>query len=456
MPAIGSHAVNPFGMHDGDGGRVVSNYLANNPWARNWDAHLPSPSPQLRFSIVIPSLAESASLPHVLDSLRNNQRLDDCEVLVVVNQSVAAPEEITQDNRATMEKLAALTQSPLVVHGLDAFSEGRAMPAQHAGVGLARRWGLDLGLIRLYQAGNSAHGVLICLDADSPVAPGYVDAIRSVWSENAPPTAAYCRYEHPLPTDPALHLPAVAYELWLRYLEFGFQIAGSWFAFPTIGSCTLMAARAYAQVGGIEPRKAAEDFHLLRKLAKLSGERPLEYVSGACVYPAARVSDRVPFGTGRAMQRSHAEGEGLYLWVEPASAFLELREFFSHAAQAYSEPDLFLSLPPRLKAFLEQEGADAVFKKFRHTYPSSRQFEMALQHWFDSLRIIRYLNEAARSSGKEWMLAAWQTLLQVDSVNHLDMLHMPVPEAGDSRLDLHQAWLEAWRKKSLTKSKRMI
>lgn len=421
-----------------------SRYLRFHPWVSVLEDHLPAPEPGLKLCVVIPSLAESRVLPKVLDSLIHSRRLRECEVVVLVNQAEDASDAVGHDNQATFDLRSSYAASPLPVHFVDRFSAGRALPTGQAGVGLARRLGMDLGLSRLLQAGGVDHGALACLDADSPVDPGYLDAILDCFGREDQPPAALCAYSHPWPQEEQLQVPMIAYELWLRYVVAGFKAAGSVFAFPAIGSCTVVAAEAYARVSGLEPRKAAEDFHFLRKLAKLNGLRPLPGIPGAKVHPAARVSERVPFGTGRAMQRSLAEGEGLYFQVEPPEAFLEVGELLNQARLAFARPEIWNSLSARLRGFLDQEGAWQVFDKFRRLYPGEPQFALAVQHWFDSLRIVRYINEAARSQGKVWAFSAWKILLQALGQTD-EVAPLPIPAAGCRDIPLFREWLEKIR-----------
>lgn len=426
----------------------IAGYLRSNPWVSALDDRLPDPRPGLKLCVVIPSLAESGNLPAVLASLVRSRRLQECEVVVLVNQAEGASAAVASDNQATMEMCSAYAGFPLAVHFVDRFSPGRGLSPSQAGVGLARRLGLDLGLGRLARAGQVERAALACLDADSPVAAGYLDAVLALFDQPQQPPAAICAYAHPWPAEEALQLPMAAYELWLRYQVAGFAAAGSIFAFPAIGSCTVVSAAAYAQVRGLEPRKAAEDFHLLRKLAKLNGLRPLPRISGATVYPAARVSDRVPFGTGRAMQRSLAEGQDWYLRVEPPEAFLEVGEFLRRAPDAFARPEAWRGLPRRMEAFLDREGAWEVLEKFRRLYPGEKQFVLAVQHWFDSLRIVRYVNEAARGQGKVWAFPAWKTILQ--SLGRWEPFSLlPFPAEGGHTLPQLRSWLDALRENSV-------
>jgi len=405
----------------------------------------PAPRPGLKLCVVIPSLAERKNLPRVLDSLQANQRLSEVEVIVLVNNAANAPAEIVTDNLQTLEDCARNVFGGLRVLAADYASPGHALPAETAGVGLARRAGLDLGFRRLWAAGSVERAALACLDADSPAGPGYLDAILNAFDCPSPPVAGYGTYAHPRPEDPRLLAAVAAYELWLRYLVAGFKVAHSWFAFPTIGSCMAVSALAYAQVGGLEPRKAAEDFHFLRKLAKFSGSEPLTHIRAALVYPQARVSERVPFGTGRAMLRSLTEGDAWYLHAEPPEVFLHLREFFARVPAAYHEPAQFEQLPVRLLAFLETEGAWSIFEKFRRVYPGPVQFTQACQHWFDSLRIVRYANELTREQGRVWIFSAWRRLLEVLGQEAL-VGDLPLPTPGQGEVELYWLWLERLRK----------
>jgi hypothetical protein len=265
-----------------------------------------------------------------------------------------------------------------------------------------------------------------------------------VFDAEAPPVAGFCSYAHPEPKDPALRLPGAAYELWLRYMVAGLKAAGSWFAFPTIGSCTVVSAVAYAQAGGMEPRLAAEDFHFLRKLAKLSGEKPLAQIPGAQVFPAARVSDRVLFGTGRAMQRSLEEGPEAYLQVELPEIFFECSEFFKRLPEAFTDLAVLRSLPPRLGDFLESEGAWPVLAKFQKNYPGPRQFVLAAQHWFDALRLVRYANAVTRERGRAWAFEAWRAVLERLGQSGA-VAGLGVPRPGNAEYALSLQWLEKIR-----------
>jgi hypothetical protein len=304
---------------------------------------------------------------------------------------------------------------------------------------------MDLALRRLAAIGAGPRAAIACLDADSPVEPGYVDAVLDVFDRSDAPLAGICNYAHPWPGDTPLGAAMVAYELWLRYYEVGLRLAGSLFAFPTIGSCTVVSAEGYALADGMPLRQAAEDFHFLRKVAKVSGYRPLARISQACVHPLARVSDRVLFGTGRAMQRCLEEGPGAYLYAEPAEVFFEVKALLTAAAESRDPARLQSTVSPRLADFMEKENAWSVLEKLARNYPDQKRFTLAVQHWFDSLRIVRYANECCRQAGKVWIFDALTRVL--DGLNQKRLLtDLPRIHAGDHDLAPQRLWLEQMRR----------
>lgn len=424
----------------------VGPYLAQHAVVPPGEDQLPPPAAALKLCVVIPALAERERLAGVLDSLaQGSQRWNEAEVLVLVNNSESASPDILSNNLQTLAEVKKYS-GPLRVFGLDRCSPGRALAARTAGVGMARRLGMDAALLRLQQAGQDGRAAIACLDADSPVGPGYIDAVLGIFDQEDAPTGGLCAYAHPLPADPRLSAAIIAYELWLRYFVAGLKLAGSLFAFPAIGSCMVVSARGYAQAKGMEPRRAGEDFHFLRKLAKLSGWRPLANLEQAKVYPEARISDRVPFGTGRAMRMCLEQGAEAYLYVAPAETFSALQTFFGAAEEGFKNLQrLRAGLRPWLADFLEAEGAWPVLERFQKTYPSARHFALAVQHWFDSLRIVRLANLRCRRQGGAWLFDAWSTVLAGLDRSRLTA-DLPRPKPGSRDQEPYLAWLERARK----------
>ncbi|MFU8805598.1 MAG: glycosyltransferase [Bradymonadaceae bacterium] len=358
----------------------IERYLGRH--AELGDDRLDAPSANLRLVVVIPAMAESDYLGDVLDSLEGgSERLDEAEVLVVVNRPEDAPEKIAQDNAQTLELLDDRT------HRLPVFAIDRVFAAKSAGVGRARRVGMDLALSRLAGADCSEDGLIACLDADSPVAPGYIDTLLTAFArEDASMLAGVCPFRHPLPEDEAAAEAIVAYETWLRYRELSIRRAGSPYAFQTLGSCIVTRAAGYALADGMPTKQAGEDFHFLNKLVKVGGPGSVRPLEGVLVQPSPRQSSRVPFGTGPAMRHCLNHGLDHYRIVPPAHIFEELARFFD----ALGGGDEFEAAGPTVRGYMESIGGWRVLDKLGANHSDQERFVRAFHGWFDGLRVLQY------------------------------------------------------------------
>ncbi len=397
-----------------------------------------APNPMLKLTIVIPCLAEYDHVFKTLDSLTyGSQRLAEAEVILVVNHSRHASAVVRADNLKTLQddRLSAAQVLPMVV--VDRATAGLELAPRLAGVGLARRIGMDQALRRLVQAGTQAQGIIACLDADTVVSAGYIDRLLEAFERRPQPLGGLCHFEHPWPQDQVMKEAIVYYELWLRYLEAGMAVAGSPFAYQSMGSAMVVSAQAYAMVEGLAPRQAAEDFHFLQKVAKLSLPRPLLRISSATVYPMARFSRRVLFGTGRAMLAAAEQGSQLYRQVPAPVLFLELRRFFRELAPGYQNlRHLRQASSARLMAFMEENRGWPVLAKLQKNYHSPERFEAACHQWFDGLKIVRFLNRFGNQTRTD-ILAAWPELLQH---HNSPLFTMSASDETSLLVSLRQQW----------------
>jgi hypothetical protein len=372
-------------------------------------------------AVVIPALAEFDSLFAALASLAQNppDALSRTLVLCVVNnrrRGACDPADY-RNNQATLTLLSALIrggdvkgiedlpaadvrlirESGLRLACVDASSEGYEMPDKGAGVGLARKIGMDKAL-RLFGPDGGAK-LICCLDADTKVAADYLPQVARGFARAKGPAAAAVAYAHERPSDPELAAAILNYEIYLRYYVCSLQNAGSPYAFHTIGSAMAVTAGAYASVRGINRLEAAEDFYFLNKLAKVG---PVARIDTTRVYPAARASARVPFGTGRRMIQSLAgehDGHRLY----HPRIFHVLAQWLAAVAR---DPDRSGSLIcdeaagicRALSDFLSARAFPDVWEKIRRNSRNvaflTRQFHV----WFDgflTLKLIHWLNDRA-------------------------------------------------------------
>jgi len=407
----------------------------------------PPPSKDLKLVVVIPALAESGSIGEVVESLpAGSRRKSEVEIIVVVNNSEDAPKEIVADNITTIEKLAGGTNKGIVLHVVDRATRGRAYPAAVAGVGAARRTGMDLALCRLSAVGRSANGLIACLDADSPVAPGYLDYILGHFDEEKPPLAAVCAYRHRLPETDEGSEAIIAYELWLRYIELGFRLCGSPYAFQSVGSCIVVSGRGYALADGMPRRKAGEDFYFLQKIVKVGGGAAVSRIDDAIVLPSARVSDRVPFGTGRAMRRCRGTGPREYLMAAPLEGFSELGRFFAAIGKGFKDPEVLRrSAVPPFESFLQACGGWRALDKLRTNNSDPGHFTRAFHVWFDSLRVVRYVNRRRREIGSRWIFSSIKECLERLGLSGA-VSDIEVPADPGAEFGLQTEWLDRLRR----------
>jgi hypothetical protein len=424
----------------------VERYLARHALRAPEEQTLPGPSEGLKLCVVIPCLSEAARIETVLDSLPvGSARGAEVEVICVVNEGQGAAATVSKNNQATLEILAARADGVMRVLVLDRCSPGRALPIGEAGVGLARRMGMDLALSRLHRAGTIARSAIACLDGDSPVAPAYLDAILDTFDASDPPLGGVCNCLHPIPDDEQLAASILAYETWMRYFELGMRLTGSPFSYPTIGSCLVCSAEAYALADGMPPRQAGEDFYFAQKLIKLSRDRGLARLRNASVHPAARLSQRVVFGTGKAMLRCQAEGLDAFRRVESAQTFFELRDWFVSFEAGFEDPSAMeRAAGLALRAFLDSERAWKNLDRIRANQPDARRFGLACHHWFDGLRCVRYAHAREPALGRQWAFDALAEVLEGlglgGTTTGLDLPRPPDPERV-----LLQRWLELLR-----------
>jgi hypothetical protein len=199
-----------------------------------------------------------------------------------------------------------------------------AWPNKISGVGNARKYIMDLAA-----DWGTPNSWIAGLDADCMVANNYLLSLDKYFASGNK-AGASIRFEHILPKEQAMINAITYYEIHLRYLKLGLQYAGFPFYYHTVGSSMVVSVWAYKKSGGMNRRKAGEDFYFLQKVMPLGfGE-----INDTLVLPSARVSYRVPFGTGRAMS-AYISGNQVQFY--PIAAIIELREVMACVKNAMND-----------------------------------------------------------------------------------------------------------------------
>jgi hypothetical protein len=381
---------------------AIQRYLdkrgAKGPWTVTGAENTP-----VSGAVVIPSLAEAGSLFSTLQSLEANpaQWKDSFLVLVVVNHGEQACIEEKQQNLQDLTRLVEYSaEATLRLAWVNAASPGLEIPTKQAGVGFVRKLGMDLALNCLDW---QKEPLLVCLDADTLVEPNYLQTIVTHF-QRSPLGAAVLPFRHQQAGDALQQAAIERYELFMRSYVYGLRLAGSPYAFNSVGSAIACRAEAYVRCGGMSSRKAGEDFYFLQKLAKTDG---VDLMTGTRVFPEPRVSSRVPFGTGRSMGRL-LEGDTEGVLFYPVTAFEILSDWLVNVTQNLAaDADLLFSRAEKISAvladYLVQIDWHTTWPKLQKNHPTEKGRTAAFHSWFDgfrTLRLIHLLCDAGLSRGE--------------------------------------------------------
>jgi hypothetical protein len=273
---------------------------------------------------------------------------------------------------------------------VDRCAAGAPLPAKQ-GVGLARKIGCDIAC-QLIASKQVASPWLGTTDADTHLPENYGEALQKL-----PEQAGACVF-------PFSHTPSSApewavrcYELHMLHYVAGLRYAQSPYAWPTVGSCIALNSRAYAQAHGFPKRAGGEDFYLLNKLAKLGG---VVHASAPILRPSGRLSQRVPFGTGPALQRYaslkspagvtsyHPDSFRLLRAALKAlrlSAFGRSFALTDVAQQSRADAD-------QLHSLWRQFRCEQAVEKARRNSRSTEQCERHLMTWFDAFKSLKWVH----------------------------------------------------------------
>lgn len=331
------------------------------------------PPPNLSLIVVIPCFKE----PDLIGALES---LNGCDkphgevlVIVVVNESEDASPEIKAANELTLKQLKVFRSAyPLLI-------SHQQLPAKKAGVGLARKIGMDEAVRIFRRSGND--GGIVCYDADCRCDTNYLDEIELAYSD--PMTqSGIVFYEHQLHREN--HEAILDYELYLRYYIDALRFAGFPYAHQTLGSCITVRTSMYEKVGGMNTRKAGEDFYFLNKTIPQGG---FVEINTTTIRPSDRVSDRVPFGTGKAVNELLNASEE-YAVYHP-NTFEDLKLFFSKIDTFWTEDNW--KIPRTLATFLGDDWQEQI-KEVKSKVSSQEQFKKRFFHWFDAFKILKYVH----------------------------------------------------------------
>lgn len=352
---------------------------------------------QASIFVVIPCYNE----PDILSTLKT---LSECyppkakvAVIIVINSAEDSPDEALAQNLKTLSFVSTWKQQNsgnfLDIHTLHV----KNLIRKFAGVGWARKIGMDEVVKQLSAAGRE-DGIIVSFDADSIVAPNYLQEIEQSFDRNPEYNFFTIDFAHPIQSTGLSDFERegiIRYELHMRY----YRNAMEWIGYPhsihTVGSSFALRASAYVKSGGMNRRKAGEDFYFLHKLVLLG---PYGNINSTTVFPSARTSDRVPFGTGAAMKK-WVEGNAELMTTYSFDAFISLKPIFECPSlflgmnETYLR-DVFNNYPAALKSYINESGTVKEILELQANCSNSFTFTKRFFHRFNAFWILKYLNYA--------------------------------------------------------------
>ncbi len=336
--------------------------------------------------VAIPLMNEWGNLPDLMEDIAA-QDCQNFEVWFCVNQPEAwwnNEEKISvcEANQKTLGFLRAFSRFPL--HVVDRSSKGKGWYKKNFGVGWARKLIMD----EISQKANE-QDILLTLDGDTRFNPGYFSSVIERLRKYPKAVALSVPYYHNLTGNEQADRHILRYEIYMRYYSLNLWRIQNSYNFTALGSAIAVTNRAYKRVRGITPHKSGEDFYFLLKLKKF-GE--IIQWNQEKVYPAARYSDRVFFGTGPAMIKGRS-GDWSSYPIYNYQLFEEVKQSFGAFSLLFEHE---VDFP--MKAFLSNHfGDEQWFVKLRKNNPRKDRFVKACQDKVDALRILQYLKAAQKN-----------------------------------------------------------
>jgi len=336
--------------------------------------------------IAIPCCNEFESLPQTLKSLEStgSEYFEDTLIVVNVNQRASMDRA---DNASTLQWLAEI-DTPLQLAWQDHVTGSAAYPEKF-GVGLARHQACSSGLVFIEDGAP-----IISLDADSPVNAQYLQAISEFLFEHPKFQAGHVNFQHRHCGGESEKQAIQIYEQHLKRHRQQLEIADSPHAWYAIGSTIVCTKAAYLKSGGYHCRRmAGEDFYLLQQLSKTGCK--IEMIQEAIVYPSDRVSDRVPFGTGKAVGDIIETGS----WLSyHENCYRDLGQLLTAVSENLDEPTevVLEKAPATCIDWLIQRDFSDIWPKLQANARDNQMLLQRFHEWLDAfqtLKLIHFLSD---------------------------------------------------------------
>ncbi len=339
----------------------------------------------MKLIYTIPALNEEDWIFQTIESILKAD--EQSRILICVNNpdcwnnDCHEKNEQFKNNQRTLKKLAELKNTNITI--FDKSSKGLGWKSEKYGVGHARNYLMN-NACEMFDDND----IIVSMDADTKISEDYPDGLREFFSSHKGKVALSACYYHKIDGLDSEDIRAILrYEIYLRSFVTNMLRIKSPYAFTALGSAIALNVKFYKISGGVPKRNCTEDFYFLQRLAKYG--KVYNYCRGM-VYPAARHSMRVPFGTGSSV----AAG---------AEKISESYPIFSYKLfdNVQKTIDLFDELYEKdvsstVFDFLEQQlNSDNIWQSLRENFKTKDRFIHACHERLDGLRTFQYLRQTS-------------------------------------------------------------
>lgn len=342
-----------------------------------------------RINIALPVMNEMEGLPAFMDTLAK-QSVQDYNLVVCINQPDhwwhdPAKRPICEDNQLALKYFSSCNDSRITL--IDKTTEGRGWTGKKHGIGWARKVIMDT-----IAANSGPDDIILSLDADTLFNSAYLESIIENRQNCPQADAISVPYYHRLTGDESIDRAMLRYEIYMRAFAINLWRIKSPYSLTALGSAIALPVRAYKLIGGMTPKLSGEDFYFLQKLVK-SGT--VVHWNAEKVNPAARLSNRVFFGTGPALIKG-IEGDWDSYPIYKMSWFESISETYLLFDRLF-EKDIETPLDDfLLNAFGKFPWAD-----LRTNFKTKKHFIRACHEKVDGLRLLQYLKNRQRNEGAD-------------------------------------------------------
>jgi len=342
---------------------------------------------QYDFFIVIPAYSENQYIHDTLDSIANQNKtlLKKTLIVVIINNSNHCNQIVKQNNYQTYKTLISAKYLFEIII-IDCFSNKHCFQHNVAGVGMARKVGLDFCITYGHQK-----SLLCSVDADTLMHKNYLQKINNEFKKNNL-SAAVVDFQHQKASNNKLNKAIQEYELILKNIAKQIQHTGSPYGYVSMGSTMICTINAYIAIGGISPKKATEDFYFLQELAKFNA---VYFINKILVYPSSRSEQRVYLGTGFRMKHYNKEQSFSDLYY-PDQAYKSLNNIYKYIQNFWQNTNKELSKNKfindgKLEQYLRELNFKQKITMLKTTSLNKKQFINQFHKWFDNLKIYKLL-----------------------------------------------------------------